>query len=188
MREGHREAAIVHSGPRCASCASLAWHLLLRHLRAYPVEAWCGHTPVSAHISLAAVVAAPGLGLALCLVVSGQLPTQTRMHLISTVYVPGRAFFALFPVPVLTCIKRVRRSVRGHHSHLPVVRPFVRSLRRCTTASELLASKLLSFPHRCGVLPSTCGSMPFTRIAASCFLRPKFELGISSRDSRARPS
>ena len=57
---------------------------------------------MSDHISLAAVVAAPSLGLALCLVDSGHLSTQTRMHLIDRSTCLKGAFSALFPAPALS--------------------------------------------------------------------------------------
>ena len=56
--------------------------LLPWRLGVHPLKTWSSHTPVSAHIPLAAVVAAPGLGRASCLVVRGHHSTQTRMRLI----------------------------------------------------------------------------------------------------------
>ena len=114
--------------------------LLPRHLG---VKAWSSDTAVSAHLTLAAVVTAPGLSLASCLVASEPLSTQTRMHLNdqSTYLVESY----LLSSPRLYCSSRVRRRVHCHRSQLDVVRSFVKSLRRCATASELLASELVSF-------------------------------------------
>ena len=134
---------------------------------------------MSAHISLAADVAAPGFGMALCFVSSGHLPTQTRTHLVD------RFAYLVEPsvhsFPVLTCIKRVQRRVHGDPSQLPVLRPFrkgLTSLYDCVGAARVRAAL---FPLSCGLLPWNCGSMLSTRIASTCFTRPG-----SSWDTRRR--
>ena len=156
----------------CVLCAPwLAWQLLLWHLGARSAGSWRSDTPVSAHISLAAVVA--------------PIDTDTLTGLQSR-----WSLLRSLPVPVLSCTKRVRRRLHGHLSTvLPVVTPSFREV--LTSLYDCVRAAL--FPSRFGLLVLVCGSMLSTRIASQRLTRPRFKLGLSSRDSqvsskRARPT